>query len=437
MSQRKPGSVSTALAAATCGLLGQSTPAPVQAQEDPDWHFNTALLFYGESDDRVRDYSLNLLATRNFVDDRILSLGLAVDSLTGATPNGAIRLGVPQTFTRPSGNDVYTVAADSLPLDDTFLDTRVAISASWQQPLGRLWTANVGATASDEYDYTHFGINGGIARDFNNRNTTLSSRVSFARDSLDPVGGAPVPLAEMSDVGDTGNKLGTEDKDVLDVVLGVTQVISRQLIVQLNYSYSDSSGYLTDPYKFLSVVDGSTGDTIARTPPPGVEGPSHVFRFENRPDARTKHSLYGQAKYYFGGKVLDASYRYMTDDWEIDSHTLEARLRWPIGDSSYLEPHVRLYTQSAAEFYTISLVDGITLPAFASSDYRLGDFDAVTLGLKYGWHTSGGNEMSVRAELYRQTGTIPGGLLIGNQVGRETYPDLDALILQFSYQFDW
>jgi hypothetical protein len=43
--------------------------------------------------------------------------------------------------------------------------------------------------------------------------------------------------------------------------------------------------------------------------------------------------------------------------------------------------------------------------------------------------------MSVRAELYQQRGTIPGGLLIGNQVGTETYPDLDAIIVQFSYHF--
>ena len=43
--------------------------------------------------------------------------------------------------------------------------------------------------------------------------------------------------------------------------------------------------------------------------------------------------------------------------------------------------------------------------------------------------------MSVRAELYRQNGTIPGDQLIGNQLGRETYPDLDAIIVQFSYRF--
>jgi len=432
---RHSKSVSTTLAAATCTLLGSGAPMSVQAQEDPDWNFNTSLLYYGEDNGRVTDYSVKMLARRNFVDDRYLSIGLALDTLTGATPNGAIRQDVPQTFTRPSGDSTYTIPAGALPLDNTFHDTRAALTINWEQPLGRLWKTNVGFSGSQEFDYLHLGVNGSIARDFNKRNTTLSAGLSLSRDSWDPVGGAPIPFAPMLDVGDSGNKAGTEDKDILDFVLGVTQVVSRRMIVQLNYSLSDNSGYLTDPYKFLSLVDGTTGDTLPRSPAPGTQGPSHEFRFENRPSERTKHSLYGQMKYYMNGKVLDASYRYMTDDWEIDSHTVDARLRWPLGETSYLEPHFRFYTQTAADFYTISLVDGVQLPAFASSDYRLGDFDAITAGLKFGWKTGKGNEMSVRAELYQQDGTIPSSMLIGNQVGRETYPDLDAVILQISYQF--
>lgn len=427
--------ISATLATATCALLGGSMPAPVQAQEDNTWDFNTSLLYYGEDENRVQDLSLNVLATRNYVDDRFLTLGLAIDSLTGATPSGAITQSVAQTFTRPSGASTYTVPAGALPLDDSFLDTRVAISASWQQPLGRLYQISFGASASKEYDYTHFGINAKLSRDFNNRNTTVSAGIALASDELDPVGGTPAPLTEMLNVGDLSNRGGKVDKDIVDVVFGVTQVVSRNLLVQLNYSLSDASGYLTDPYKIISVVDGVTGDTVRLAPTPGVDGPSHIFLFESRPDSRTKHSLYGQAKYYMDGKVLDTSYRYMTDDWDIDSHTIDMRLRWPLGGTSYLEPHLRFYTQTHAEFYVTSLVDGAVLPTYASNDYRLGDFDALTAGLKYGWKTGGGNDMSVRLEFYQQRGSIPAGQLIGNQVGLVQYPDLDAVIAQFSYRF--
>jgi hypothetical protein len=434
-------SVSSALAAATCTLLGTTAFEPVNAQEDPGWDFNTSLLYYGEADERVQDLSLATLSRRTFVDDRFLTLGLTVDTLTGATPNGALPQSVPQTFTKPSGRNTFTAEPGEWPIDDSFRDTRVAITADWTQPLGRLYTVSGGISASSEYDYLHLGISGKLSRDFNNRNTTLSGGFAYASDTLDPVGGVPDPLAAMRNVHEDDDNEGlpsgrssSESKDVLDIVLGVTQVISRNFLLQANYSFSDSSGYLNDPYKILSAVD-SNGDPVPVVLPPGVEGPSHLNYYENRPDGRTKHSLYLQGKYYLNGKVLDTSYRYMTDDWEIDSHTVDLKFRWPFGDRSYLEPHVRLYTQSAADFYRVSLLDGNPVPEFASADYRLADFDAITAGVKYGWKTSSGNEMSLRLEYYGQTGNVSPSDLIGSQVDREVYPDLDAVIVQYSYRF--
>ena len=247
-----------------------------------------------------------------------------------------------------------------------------------------------------------------------------------------------MPLTPMLDVDDLSNRMGNQNKDVMDVVLGVSQIINQNLIMQFNYSFSSSDGYLNDPYKIVSLVDPVTGDPVPRIPAPGVDGPSHEYRFESRPGERTKHSLFGQAKYYMNGKVLDASYRYMTDDWDIDSHTVDVRFRWPIGDRSYLEPHFRYYTQTHANFYRTSLDSSLPLPSYASADYRLGEFDAITLGLKYGWKTESGNEWSARLEAYSADGSVPANLLIGsNQGGLEMYPDLDAIIAQFSYSFGW
>jgi len=239
----------------------------------------------------------------------------------------------------------------------------------------------------------------------------------------------------MLDVGDLSNRSGKKDKDIFDIVVGLTQVVNRNMLVQLNYSFSDSSGYLSDPYKIVSLVDPVTGAPVPRAAVPGVEGPSHEYRFEGRPESRTKHSIFAQTKYYMGGKVLDASYRYMTDDWEIDSHTIDLRYRWPVGDHSYLEPHFRFYTQTHADFYAPSLASDVPLPGFASADYRLGEFDAITLGLKYGWETAAGNEISARLEFYSSDGSVPQYLVIGTQQADELYPDLNAIIAQFSYRF--
>jgi Protein of unknown function (DUF3570) len=426
--------ISATLATATYALLG-GTAAAADAQEVPGWGFNTSLLYYGEDAGRITDLSVSAIARRTFLDDRTLTLGLTVDALTGATPNGGLRQNTPQTFTRPSGNSVFTVPVGTLPLDDSFRDTRVAIDANWQQPLGRLYKINVGASASNEYDYLHLGVNAKVSRDFDKRNTTLSAGLAFSSDTINAVGGAPLPLSSMLDVGDLSNRQGNQSKEIVDLVLGITQVVSRNLVLQANYSFSNAAGYLNDPYKIVSVVDALSGDVVPRTPLAGIAGPSHEFVYESRPDSRTKHSFYGQAKYYLNGKVLDASYRYMTDDWDINSHTLDLKLRWPMGDKRYFEPHLRFYTQSDAQFYQLGVDNGQPLPLYASNDYRLGSFDAITAGIKYGWETENGNEMSVRLEVYQQRGSIPAAKQFGTQSAALQYPDLNAVIAQYSFRF--
>jgi hypothetical protein len=132
--------------------------------------------------------------------------------------------------------------------------------------------------------------------------------------------------------------------------------------------------------------------------------------------------------------VINVSYRYHTDDWGIDSHTVDLHYRYELGNGQYLQPHLRYYTQSAADFFTTSLVDGQSLPQHASSDYRLGDFETQTIGLKYAMRTGETSEFSVRAELISQTQndvTTP----IGDQVNYDLTPDLDSYIVQFGYNF--
>ncbi len=127
-------------------------------------------------------------------------MNLTIDVLTGATPSGAVPANSVQTFTPPSGRDSYTVAPGVTPLDDTFLDTRVALSANWQQALGESMRWSAGFSASQEYDYLHLGINGRLERDFNMRNTTAYIGAAIAQDDIEPVGGAPIPLAPMREI---------------------------------------------------------------------------------------------------------------------------------------------------------------------------------------------------------------------------------------------
>ena len=75
--------------------------------------------------------------------------------------------------------------------------------------------------------------------------------------------------------------------------------------------------------------------------------------------------------YHLTQDVLYATYRYYWDDWNVQSHTIDFKYRNELGGESFWQPHLRYYTQTAAKFFTLGLINGAPLPDFASSDQRL------------------------------------------------------------------
>jgi len=423
-------SLAEKLTLATTALLGASANAQ---QVDAEWNYSASLLAYSEPD-RVSATELIVTADKAYGDAAKLDLKVVLDSLTGASANGAIEQDNPQTFTRPSGKGQFVTAANNTPLDDTFKDTRLQIAASWTDSITEQSRYTIATNLSREYDYRSVGASGELAWDFNQKNTTLSAGLSFASDEILPEG--DIPLAFSSMVIDQGQFV-TEDEywnafdatriaesdtvSTSELLLGWTQVINRQMLVQLNYGYADMQGYLTDPFKLLSVVDdnGQTQDLV----------------YENRPDSRTQHSLFALTKYHFDESIFDLSYRYISDDWEMKSHTIDSHWRFMTEGGSFWEPHVRIYLQDAAEFYQPFLAQSQTTPEFASADYRIGDMSAMTVGLKYGFQLEGGERAEVRLEYYRQTPNKANQSSVSGLENIELYPEVDALILQFNYYF--
>jgi hypothetical protein len=427
---RKTANVNVALAAATCALLGAAQV--VQADEGV-WEMDAALLYYGETE-RVTAVEGVFAAKKNFGDEHVFSTKIIIDSLTGASASGAVAQPDAQTYTRPSGKGQYVIAAGEIPLDDTFHDTRVQIEAKWTQPLWDDMRGSTGVHLSKEYDYLSIGVNGSLAKDFNQKNTTVSAGLSLAYDTIDPEGGRPITFSEMViDQGqfvneedyqaafDATRQTDTDDKTTVDLMLGVTQIINRRMLMQFNYGLSMSNGYHSDPFKVLSVVND--------------QGLTQSLVHEDRPTKRTRHNFYWQTKYALDSGVADISYRYATDDWDINSHTIDSRLRFNLSDNTYIQPHFRYYQQSAAEFYQPFLLEGTALPTFASADYRLGEMTAYTVGLKYGMKMPSGNEWSFRLEYYQQDPKNAGFEAPGALQQLDLYPSVKAVIAQVSYSF--
>jgi hypothetical protein len=423
------------LGLATCSLL--QITAPAAQASDSEWDVDTAFLYYSENDGRVSAFEPAIYAGRELGDDgERIDLRLVIDVLTGASPNGAHASSVAQTFTTPSGNATYTAKPGENPLDDTFRDTRVAFGADWTLPINRLSRVKLGLNTSVEYDYLSLGLSGSYMRDLNNKNTTLTASLAFNNDIYTPEGGIPIALSPMREPGQTNREGSDDTKTVADFLIGVTQVVSRHTLIEANYSYGISDGYLNDPFKIVSVVDSVAGlpDNSALL---NVNPDALPYVYENRPDSRQRNNLFFRVAHHLTRDVVHFSYRYFWDDWGISSNTFDLKYRYEMG-RSYLQPHVRYYMQDAADFYRHNLVQGVDVDANGqvllkevSSDSRLSKFTTTTLGLKYGYAVSENSEFSIRGEFMTQTFDD------GNVPSIEETPDLDAVILNVGYSFVW
>ena len=427
--------ISGALAAAACALLGHDSQAGVFDYDlgGEAWDAEAAFLYYSESDGRVSAVSPALQLTRHIDTDEFQTFRLTVDTLTGSSPSGAVPSSNVQTFTRPSGDGSYTIAANQAPLDDTFRDTRVAFNAGWERPLGDRNTLTVGGNVSNEFDYFSLGLSTRFSRFFNEKNTTLSAGAAVAADTISPVGRTPLvfdsmPIARNGQSGNEPERSGDQTKTVTDLLFGLTQVIDKDSLLQFTLGFSHSDGYQNDPYKVISVVDAN-GDPVISD----VASNLSLALYESRPDSRTRGSIYAQYKRNFGGSVLDTSYRYMRDDWEVRSHTFDVTYRMQVGNG-WIQPRLRFYTQDAAEFYTPFFRDGLqptvgSTDVFASSDYRLGPLDATTVGISYG--RDGKRPWHVTLEYYKQTPEETADKF-GALEGLTLNPDLTAVVFRLN-----
>ena len=255
--------------AASCALLGagaaQSQEADGAQKEQSQLSrllegvsFDSALAYYRE-DGRIQAIEPVVNLSKTFAGGDIATLNVTFDSLSGASPNGALPSNVPQTFASPSGTSLttgrhlYTVAPGRLPADPNYSDDRIAVAGEWELPLSRLTHLSLGGKLSGEDDFISATLSASIAQDFNDKNTTLLLGVNNEFDSLRPIGGAPVPDSDYA----AFDKDGKKSKDGVGVLFGLTQVMSRRWLSELNLSWDRFHGYLNDPYKITSVIDAS------------------------------------------------------------------------------------------------------------------------------------------------------------------------------------
>lgn len=363
------------------------------AESSLQWKFQR----YSEDDGRVLVNAFYSRAETDLSEYLGLAVVGLVDTISGATPTGSIDLenGVLEYEALPGEHRLSAI------LD---LDWKIGESSGLFE-----------GSYSDEPDYISRGIATNLAREFNEGMTTVRWGVSSLIDTVNPI----------------GQTLVDNDRRSLDLLLGLEQIIDSRTTLSLNLGYSRAWGYLSDPYKAIGKTE------VIAIPGGSPIVVSNAWR-ENRPDERTRWTLFSEIHRYFGpvrGAVA-LQYRFSTDDWEID--TQMARVEWTqkVGQYWALIPSFRYFQQSAAEFYYTTL-DGtaiepveVPLPGgpFYSADYRLSKLYTTTLGLKVVYMASDRLNFDVAYERYRMLGrdsvTLP-----------EAYPSANIITIGAHYAF--
>lgn len=162
------------------------------------------------------------------------------------------------------------------------------------------------------------------------------------------------------------------DADHRNWSAGLSQVLTRNLLLGLNFETDESEGYLHSPYRSVRYVD------------PTVER-GYSYEPERYPGTRTGNAASAQLKYYLPyHAAIDGSYRFYTDTWGILANTLHFGYTQPLGSSWTLEATARYYWQGHATFYS-DLFPFQDAQNFLARDRELAQFHSTTLGLGASW----------------------------------------------------
>ncbi|MBS0662516.1 MAG: DUF3570 domain-containing protein [Verrucomicrobia bacterium] len=309
-----------------------------------------------EADQRVRvDSQYAQLESDLSTTTHVSAMGL-IDAIAGATPTGE----------KP--------AAPGDPVPTAHMQDR---RKAWDFTLAHQFTrvnVTVGFANSRESDYVSNGWSLNTVTDFNEKNTSLLMGYGRTDDRINE-----------EKLGWTVKRPKTGD----DFLLGVIQLLDANTSVTANVSVGLSRGFMSDPYKIVSTTRLDLDPGFYYTVP------------ENRPRRKDKVSLFAGLNHSFERVhgAIDASYRYYHDTFGINSHTVTLLWLQKLGDHVVLQPSIRYYRQSAADFYYFDLdragivttyepvlgETGTGQAPFYSSDYRLSYMQSLDLGLKMVW----------------------------------------------------
>ncbi len=363
MKQNKKTNALTKLNLAALALTGIMQDANAGRVEE-SYNFDFQYGNYTESGNRMKVDIFETAVSAPIGKNMTFSANAVRDVISGASPKYNRKDG--------KGNIIQTLSSASIS------DQRDGVNSNLTYFFDNA-SLNLGAGFSQEQDYTSRFANSNLSWDFNKKLTTLNLGGSVAFDVVEPTNVNQDCSKGIVTNEDTGAVRGANcHKTSQQYLLGVSQILDKNSLLQLNMTYSNSEGYLSDPYKEVRFYKNGNLNNAALTPGEG-------FGRDTRPHNKNQFAWLAQYVRHFeamNNAALHADYRFGMDDWGINSHTTELSWHQPIGAGFQLIPRFRYYSQDSADFYAPFFVGKAKDYGVYSSDYRLAGFGAMSGGIK-------------------------------------------------------
>ena len=210
--------------------------------------------------------------------------------------------------------------------------------------------------------------------------------------------------------------------------IGLTQIITRNLITSLKIETITDEGFLNNPYRSVRYLDLNN--------PVG-----YSFEPELYPNTRTTNAVGLRARYYLPYRAaVQLEYRFFTDTWDITAHTAAISYVHPWRDWLF-EVKYRWHDQTGAHFFR-DLFPRSEATNFRGRDKELSPLTTQTIKLfasyeflSKGWSFIERGTINISADFlsieYDEFRDIRGS----EPVGQEPLYQLDANIFQLFVSF--
>jgi hypothetical protein len=334
--------------------------------------FTTFFLYgYGQSGYRMKEnekyIDVNFLTSYYNQDGNNSAVegGLGTEQLTDVA--NILIVNIPldsaRSISATVGADFYTSASTDM-IDDRMSsasskDLRAYVSLGYQiKKLDSGWTYGGRLGFSSEYDYTSFNGGLNLTKEWNEGNSEFSLSGQAFIDQWKLY--LPQELRGRVNV-------PTTDRRSYNVSAIYSQVLNKRMQFSLSAEAIYMEGLLSTPFHRVFFADSDQHD-IERLPASRLKLPFSV-RFNYFPVDQF---------------ILRTYYRYYTDDFGIDAHTLSIELPFKVSDEFSIAPFFRYHSQSEADYFA-PFSTHLSSEAFYTSDYDLSALSSQKYGLAFSY----------------------------------------------------